>query len=251
MKKFDTDNYERYKKDVLTSQPKQKPYNEYTRDELIIKFMPLVENLARKFPTAQTSSGILTLEDFIGFGHVGLIKSVDKIDYKTLNQSEDQEKTIKSFFSKRIKGAIRRAIDRYKGDIRIPEHKLNEIRKDAGKDKKLLSILFNSMFLSIDHKPTDESESMINQVMDESQPYKIDELNDLLLDMFAEHLTYKEAEVLIMSYGLVGPKLTAAQIADKLKINVSTAHVRVSQIKKDAVNKLINNVNHSQVIDFL
>jgi RNA polymerase sigma factor (sigma-70 family) len=213
--------------------------------------MPLVENLARKFPTAQTSSGILTLEDFIGFGHVGLIKSVDKIDYKTLNQSEDQEKTIKSFFSKRIKGAIRRAIDRYKGDIRIPEHKLNEIRKDAGKDKKLLSILFNSMFLSIDHKPTDESESMINQVMDESQPYKIDELNDLLLDMFAEHLTYKEAEVLIMSYGLVGPKLTAAQIADKLKINVSTAHVRVSQIKKDAVNKLINNVNHSQVIDFL
>ena len=54
-----------------------------------------------------------------------------------------------------------------------------------------------------------------------------------------------------MSYGLVGPKLTAAQIAEVLNINVSTAHVRVSQIKKDAVNKLIENVNHSQVIDFL
>ena len=251
MKKFDTKNYERYKRDVLSSQPKEKPYNEYTRDELIIRFMPLVENLARKFSTAQTSSGILTVEDFIGFGHIGLIKSVDKVDYKTLNKSEDQEKTIKSFFSKRIKGAIRRAIDRYKGDIRIPEHKLNEIRKDAGKDKKLLSMLFNSMFLSIDYKPTDEAESMINQIMDNSQPYKIDDLNNLLLDLFAEHLTYREAEVLIMSYGLVGPKLSAAQIAEKLDINVSTAHVRVSQIKKDAVNKLIENVNHSQVIDYL
>jgi RNA polymerase sigma factor (sigma-70 family) len=251
MKKFDTENYERYKKDVLTSQPKEKPYNEYTRDELIIRFMPLVENLARKFSTAQTSSGILTVEDFIQFGNIGLIKGADRLDYKTLSQSEDQEKTIKSFFSKRIKGAIRRAIDRHKGNIRIPEHKLNEIRKDAGKDKKLLSILFNSMFLSIDYKPTDESESMINQIVDDSEPYKIDHLNDLLLDLFAEHLTYREAEVLIMSYGLVGPKLTAAQIAKKLNINVSTAHVRVSQIKKDAVNKLIENVNHSQVIDFL
>ena len=84
MKKFDTDNYERYKKDVLTSQPKEKPYNEYTRDELIIKFMPLVENLARKFSTAQTSSGILTVEDFIQFGNIGLIKGADRLDYKTL-----------------------------------------------------------------------------------------------------------------------------------------------------------------------
>ena len=29
-----------------------------------------------------------------------------------------------------IKGAIRRAIDTYRGNIRIPEHKLNDIRKN-------------------------------------------------------------------------------------------------------------------------
>jgi hypothetical protein len=46
------------------------------------------------------------------------------------------EKTLKSFFSKRIKGSIRRQIDSNRGSIRIPEHKLNEIRKDFGKDKK-------------------------------------------------------------------------------------------------------------------
>jgi len=46
-------------------------------------------------------------------------------------------------------------------------------------------------------------------------------------------------------------KLTAKEIADKLNINVGTAQIRVSQIKRDAINKLIDNVDHSQVIDYL
>ena len=58
------------------------------------------------------------------------------LDLETLMKSDDQEKTLKSFLSKRIKGAIRRAVDMNRGEIRIPEHKLNEIRKDFGEDKK-------------------------------------------------------------------------------------------------------------------
>ena len=50
------------------------------------------------------------------------------IIWETILDSADPEKTIKSFLSKRIKGAITRAIDINRGDIRIPEHKLNEIR---------------------------------------------------------------------------------------------------------------------------
>ena len=42
-----------------------------------------------------------------------------------IDESPDVEKTLKSFLSKRIKGAIRRAIDINRGDIKIPEHKLN------------------------------------------------------------------------------------------------------------------------------
>ena len=53
MKKYNIFNYIRYKEDVKKSMPIEKPYKEYTRDEMIIKFMPLVENLARKFSTAQ------------------------------------------------------------------------------------------------------------------------------------------------------------------------------------------------------
>ena len=54
--------------------------------------------------------------------------------------------------------------------MRIPEHKLNEIRKDGGKDKKMVAMFFNSMFLSIDNKPYDD-EDMIYQIPDKSDPY--------------------------------------------------------------------------------
>ena len=63
MKKYNVDNYVRYKEDVKASMPKEKFYDYYTRDEMIIKFMPLVENLARKFSTTQQASGVLSIND--------------------------------------------------------------------------------------------------------------------------------------------------------------------------------------------
>ena len=34
--------------------------------------------------------------------------------------------------------------------MRIPEHKLNEIRKDFGEDRKAVELFFNSVFTSLD-----------------------------------------------------------------------------------------------------
>ena len=118
-------------------------WDEYTRDELIIKFMPLVENLARKFSTSQQASGVLSINDLIQCGNEALVIAVDKLDWEKLNESEDIEKTLKSFFSKRIKGRIRRQIDMNRGDMRIPEYKINEIRKNFGKDKQIVAMFFN------------------------------------------------------------------------------------------------------------
>ena len=50
---------------------------------------------------------------------------------------------------------------------------------------------------------------------------------------------------------LWGKGNTASEIADILGIEGSSSYVRVSQLKKQAVDKLIENVDHSQVIDFL
>ena len=248
MKKYNIKNYIRYKEDVKACMPDDKPYNQYTRKELITKFLPLVENIARKFSTTQQASGVMSINDIIQEGSAGLTKAVDRLDWETLEQSEDVEKTLKSFLSKRIKGAIRRAIDKNRGDIRIPEHKLNEIRKDNGKDQKMVAMFFNSIFLSIDAQPTDDENSMY-QIPDKSEPYNIQLLNIYLVGLLRKHLTDKEFEVLRLSYGLDCDKHSAKDIALTLGITGASDYVRVSELKKQAVQKLIDNVDHSQVLD--
>ena len=251
MKKYNIQNYIRYKNDVKRSVGRldNKLWNEYTRKELTIKFLPLVENIARKFSTSQQASGVMTIMDLIQSGSLGLIQAVKKLDYEKLLESEDMEKTLKSFFSKRIKGSIRRQIDTNRGSIRIPEHKLNEIRKGSGKDKKMVEMFFNSVFLSIDATPSNED--MVYQIPDNSEPYNIELLNLYLKGLCQSHLEEKEYEVLRLSYGLDCEKHTATEIAKKLGIEGSSSYVRVSQLKKQAVDKLIENVDHSQVIDYL
>jgi RNA polymerase sigma factor (sigma-70 family) len=251
MKKYNVQNYIRYKEDVKKSMPDDKPYDKYTRKELIIKFMPLVENLGRKFSTTQQASGVMSINDIIQEGCSGLTKAVDKIDWEMLGESEDIEKTLKSFLSKRIKGAIRRAIDRNRGDMRIPEHQLNNMRKNP-KDKKMVEIFFNSIFLSIDAQVTnDDEENMMYQIADKSEPYNIQLMNLYLKSLMQKHLTHNEYEVLRMSYGLDCDKYSAKAIAKELNIVGVSDYVRVSELKKQAVQKLIDNVDHSQVLDYL
>ena len=251
MKKYNIQNYIRYKEDVKKSMPPEKFYDYYTRDELIVKFLPLVENLARKFSTTQQASGVLSINDLIQIGSEALIRAVDKLDWEKLIDSEDIEKTLKSFFAKRIKGHIRRRVDMARGGIRIPEHKLNEIRKNP-KDKKMVEMFFNSMFLSIDaHVTDDDEENMIYQIADKSEPYNIHILNIYLKGLMEKHLDKNEFQVLRLSYGLDCDKHSAKEIADKLNIKGVSSYVRVSELKKQAVQKLIDSVDHSQVLDFL
>ena len=251
MKSYNIQNYIRYKNDITIAiaRLKDKMWDEYTREELTIKFLPLVENIARKFSTSQQASGVMTIMDLIQSGSLGLVHAVCKLDYEKLRESEDMEKTLKSFFSKRIKGSIRRQIDTNRGSIRIPEHKLNEIRKNFGKDKKMVEMFFNSIFLSIDANTSDEN--MIYQIPDTSEPYNTGLLNVYLMGLLRSHLDEKEYQILRLSYGLDCKKHSATEIAKELNINGSSSYVRVSQLKKQAVDKLIENVDHSQVIDFL
>ena len=249
MKKYNVKNYIRYKEDLKVSMPVDKPYEFYTRDELIVKFLPLVENISRKFATSQEASGVMSIMDIMQEGSSNLTKAVDKIDWEKLVDSEDIEKSLKSFLSKRIRGGIRRAIDKNRGTMRIPEHKLNEMRRSGGKDKKMVEMFFNSIFLSVDAKPANED--MVYQIPDKSDPYNEQLLNAYLMSLLNKYLEWNEMFVLSKSYGLDGPKWSAKQIAEALDIQGVSAYVRVSELKKQAVQKLINTVDHSQVLDYL
>ena len=251
MKKYNVQNYIRYKEDLKRSMPVDKFYDYYTRDELIVKFMPLVENLARKFSTTQQASGVMTINDLIQEGNKALTLAVDKLDWDKLIDSEDIEKTLKSFFAKRIKGAIRRAIDINRGDMRIPEYKLTEIRKNFGKDKKVVETFFNQIFLSIDEKFNAEEDNPHFEIEDRSEPYNIVILNTYLLGIMSKYLSKKQYEVIRLSYGLNCEKHSAKEIAEKLNINGVSNYVRVSEIKKSAIEKLIDEVPAENVIDYL
>ena len=219
MKKYNIKNYIRYKEDVKESIrriPKKSEFTFYTRKELKVLFLPLVENVARKFSTAQPASGVLSILDLIQLGSRGLCHAVDRLEMDTLMESPDQEKTIKSFLSKRIRGAIRRGIDANRGDMRIPEHKLNEIRRNK-KNKEMVQMFFNSIFLSIDSKPYNDDD-MIYQIPDKSEPYNVGLLNSYLMSLLKAHLDYREYEVLRLSYGLDCEKHSAKQIAEILNI---------------------------------
>jgi RNA polymerase sigma factor (sigma-70 family) len=229
MKKYNIQNYVRYKEDLKASIKliKHKAWVDYTDDELKVIFLPLVENIGRKFATSQQASGVLDIVDIIQCGSIGLCKAVEKLDRETLALSEDQEKTLKSFLAKRIRGTIRRAIDINRADMRIPEH---------------------------------DDDDMIYQIPDTSEPYNTGLLNMYLKSLLKKHLDYKEYEVLRMSYGLDCDKHSAKEIAakldivgasDKLDIVGASDYVRVSELKKQAVVKLIDNVDHSQVLDYL
>ena len=251
MKKYNIQNYIRYKNDMssVLSRLPDIDYKEYSRDQLIERFLPLVENLARKFSTSQQAVGVMTINDLIQEGFYGLCAGTDRINWLTIQDAKDQEKTLKSFLSKRIKGAIRRGIDSNRGSMRIPEHKLNEIRKDFGEDKKAVELFFNSVFTSLDDG-TPEQQSAAYNIPDKSS-YNKQLLSIYIKALMLQYLNPKEFQVLRLSYGLDCEKHSAKEIAEILGIKGSSSYVRISQLKKLAIDKLIEKVEYSQVVDYL
>jgi len=247
MKKYNIQNYIRLKNELYVYENSSKKQNE--REILIISNIKMVENIARKFSTSQQASGVLDITDLIQEGSIGLIQAVDKIDWERIDTSDDPKRSLNSFLSKRIKGAIRRAIDINRGNIRIPEHKLNDIRKNSAKEQAMVQAFFNSIFLSIDNPSPDTS--MVYEIPDKAKEYNLDILNKYLLSIMETHLNIKEYDVLRMSYGLDCDKMTAKEIAAKLNVKGIASYVRISQIKREAINKLIETVDPAQVADLL
>jgi len=108
------------------------------------------------------------------------------------------------------------------------------------------------VFLSIDAQVTnDDDENMLYQVPDKSEPYNIQLMNVYLKGLMEKHLSGNEYEVLRLSYGLDCDKHSAKEIASILNIQGVSSYVRVSELKKQAVQKLIDNVDQTQVLDIL
>lgn len=247
MKSYNLENYIRMKKDLAEVMPEDKPWMDYSRDELIVKLMPFAIDVARTFSTSDQASGVMSINDIMQEAFLSLTLAVDRIDWTLMNLDDDIEKQLKGFVKKRIKGGVRRAIDMNRGDMRIPEHKINEIRRNEGRDRELVEMFFNSVFLSIDEN---EDENGF-EVEDKSKEYNINILNKYILSLMRQYLNDREYDVLRMSFGLDCDKIPAKKIAKLLDIQGVADFVRVSQIKREALDKLIDNVDPDQVLDFM
>ena len=113
----------------------------------------------------------------------------------------------------------------------------------------MVELFFNSIFLSID-VPSDETK-MVYEIPDKSEPFNYTMLNIFLKSLMIQHLTPVEYQAIRLSYGLDCDKHSAKEIAEKLGIKGDSSYVRVSQLKRQAVEKLIENVDHSQLADYL
>ncbi len=256
MKNYNYENYLRYEEDMKTilSDPKYntEDYASLTRNQLIEKFLPLVINLARKFPTSGEAIGVLNIQDLIQFGSIGLINAIDRIEQDKLEESEHPSKTIKSFLSKRIIGSIRRGIDTNRGSMRLPEYVTQKIRRDKGEDEVLIATFFNSIFRSTDATPISDDMPQL-QIAAPSDEWNPELLNSFLRSLLKRHLNIKEYLTLSMSFGLEkdGKKYSAKEIAKELGLPGEKAYVRVSQLKKQGINRLINEVDYETIIPFL
>ena len=64
-------------------------------------------------------------------------------------------------------------------------------------------------------------------------------------------LSHDEYEVLRLGYGLDCDKHKEKNIAKLIGVNGTSAHVKISQIKKQAIDSLSKKIKLSQVVDFL
>ena len=178
MKHYSVKNYIRYKEQLTERLFEECCNSETSREHLIECARPLVEAVAWKFVLTYQASGVMSILDLIQEGTIGLINAVDRIDWdKVYGTAKPGEEPlmVKGFLKKRIKGSIRRAIDINRGSMRIPEHRLNEIRKNSS-NKEMVKVFFDSIFVSLDVNTSTDANILL-QIPDNSTTYNINILN--------------------------------------------------------------------------
>lgn len=226
---------------------------ERARVELVTRNLRLVISVAREF--SYTS---MPLTDLIQEGNIGLMRAVEKFDYR-------RNLKFSTYAVWWIKQAMRRAIFEQGALIRVPEYMHDSARQVSRSLQELTTALGRlptseelarhlamplervERSLSLGHEPLS-----LDRPMTEEDPRT---LSDMLADPDAstgleqmvrqdlivqtrralEELTPREAEVLQRHFGLYGqPEETLRQIG----LDMHLSHERVRQIEAEALAKL-------------
>lgn len=226
---------------------------ERAKQEMVTRNLRLVVSVAREF-----SSMGLPFTDLIQEGNIGLMRAVDKFDYR-------RKLRFSTYAIWWIKQAMRRAVYEQSALIRIPEYMYESVRH-VNKTQQALSVELGRLptaqeiaqELSMPVARVERSLEMVREPLSLDRPLQEDEshsLSDSLADVDAstshdvmvqqslidqtaralDGLTSREAEVIRRRFGLHGePVETLRQIGEDLYLS----HERVRQIESEALAKL-------------
>ena len=130
--------------------------------------------------------------------------------------------------------------------MKVTEYRQNEIRKT----KEGVELIFNSIFKSIDAYDSNGYNQFYN-IPEINKTFNVEILNKYLLSMMKNILNTEEYHIVRMFYGLDCRKRTAKEIVIELGIDGNNSNVKVSTIKKIAIDKLINKINPEIVLGLM
>src|SRR5215470_2913084 len=226
---------------------------ESAKQELVARNLRLVISVAREF----TYTGI-PLTDLIQEGNIGLMRAVDKFDYR-------RNLKFSTYAVWWIKQSIRRAVFEQGTLIRVPEYMYESARQVSKSREALTTTLGRSptpgeiathlamplerveRTLALGHEPVsldrpvaEEDKRTLGEVLADTKAWVGQEsiVQQELVDRThraLEGLTPREAEVIRRHFGLHGqPEETLRQIG----LDLHLSHERVRQIEAEALAKL-------------